>query len=116
WLQSKPLSDFGAPSTDDGGAAPEGGSPFVRPALPSGYLYQTVTLDAGQRYTLSWWDMARSADGTRYVGARAPPQYRITVATADWQPLAFERVVPATGGADGTVWSDRHEVTFIAPD
>lgn len=71
---------------------------------PGSVVYQTVELPEGERYTLSWWDMARGSVGEPLAEAAAP--YRVTVYDEDWAPVATVDVT-ANGSADGTEWALR---------
>jgi hypothetical protein len=68
---------------------------------PTGLAYQTVTLRAGTRYVLSWWDMARALDGSPYSGG-APLDYRVAAFDASWNTIAQDVIAPSTAG-----WSPR---------
>ncbi len=71
---------------------------------PANTLYQTVGLSEGERYTLTWWDMARGPSGEP---VSAPTEhYRVTVYDEKWGPVASVDQVP-NGSAEGTEWEVR---------
>jgi hypothetical protein len=76
-------------------------------------VFQTVSLRAGTRYALSWWDMARAAGGGPIaVGATVRP-YRAAVFDATWNLVSGDTFTPAQS-TDGTTWSERRSLEIIA--
>jgi hypothetical protein len=70
-------------------------------SAPEGLVSQAVQLNAGA-YDVSWWDQARSLDGT--TAASTSAKYRVAVYDASWNVVATWTGAPA----DGTVgWSPR---------
>lgn len=79
----------------------------IEQARPPGIVYQSVQLQAGVRYRLSWWSMARATDG-KVDGGTMP--YRAAVYDEAWG------VVGLLGGVanGGTEWDDRQVLEFVA--
>lgn len=83
------------------------------------WVYQSVRLQGGVRYILSWWDMARTPNG----GALVPPAdsaepYQAMVFDEQWELVGFEAVQPSAGLGnpyDGEVWSARRQLIFTPP-
>jgi hypothetical protein len=82
----------------------DGGADLVNSiaiAAPEGLVSQAVQLNPGT-YDLSWWDQARSLDGTSAVSTGLP--YRVAIYDASWNVVATWTGAPA----DGTIgWSPR---------
>jgi hypothetical protein len=79
---------------------------------PAAIVYQTVSLRAGERYVLSWWDMARKADGGIALEADVR-NYQAAAYDDDWKFLAGDSMKPPTP-ADGTTWEKRRQIEFVA--
>jgi hypothetical protein len=95
------------------GAAEESLGPLVEPGprMPAA-VYQTVTLRGGDRYALSWWDIARHANGGNYTAGTPPKSYRASVSTAGWELVSSNTFEPEHDGAE---WSERRILAFNAP-
>jgi hypothetical protein len=102
------------------------GDPLPESPAPFGVVYQTVPLRSGRFYVLSWWDMARSADGRALAANETPQAYFVGVYDKNWQLVTLTNETasngveppPMPGGAAelGARWSERRELTFTAFD
>lgn len=73
-------------------ATPE---PLVPNSPPANSVYQSVELQAGQTYVLSWWDMARDADGGIYSGAGDPVKYWVAIHGPNWEQVKAFDMTPS---------------------
>ncbi len=120
WLHEVPVTDLYMDMGDAGTAAP------VVPAPPRGSAYQPVQLDGGKSYVLSWWDLARDANGNPVDRADggAPTEYRVAIYDANWNlvhgdtPIPYDPTSPDAGGASLYEFAidQRKQFTFTAPD
>lgn len=96
-------------------ASAAGTVPSESPA-PETAVYQTVSLNHGS-HVLSWWDMARAADGGP-VGSDAlsPSVYTVSAHTADWKLVAYDTFVPQNSGTSGATWSERRTLAIGAAE
>lgn len=103
-----PQGAAGDSNGDGGSVVPPAAPPS--PA-PSNALFQTVTLHANVQYVLSWWDMARSADGIGPASV-TPGRYVAAVFDQNWTRLAGDSFVP-WNSSDGGTWSDRRSLDVV---
>lgn len=106
WLKvtnSPPYSDPSNPPVGQPLGEPLPGNP-----APFGTVYQTVSLRGGHYYVLSWWDMARAANGgPATVSGQA---YFVGIYDKDWRMVAVASPVASDGGSHGDEWSVRQEL------
>jgi len=105
--------DVAIPPDDAGVADP--GSPPVPSAAPPAALFQTVSLRAGIRYVLSWWDMARNSDGTPLAANSGAAPYTATVFDSNWAVIGGGEPTMPAQSTNGITWSERRAVEIFAP-
>jgi len=101
-------SEGGAGGATDSNAATAPPSP-----APPAAVFQTVRLQSGDSYLLSWWDMARDADGTPISDPGAARPYAVSIFDANWSLVAGDSFAPAPS-VDGVSWSERHTLGAVA--
>jgi hypothetical protein len=110
WLTAVPREPITDVTEEDGVNPGPVEPPIEEGPAPPMTVYQTVTLRAGTRYVLSWWDIARSASGGPYTSMSPPARYSVSVSTADWAPVAYQSFTPSTGAS----WGERRELVLSA--
>ncbi|MCC6903008.1 MAG: hypothetical protein IT377_28825 [Polyangiaceae bacterium] len=106
WLHDEANPLAGAP-------VPDGGAPLPVPTLPTRTVSQGVSLTAGSTYVLSWWDQARTADGSLPPTGSTGVKYRVAVLAPDGsqvEGLSFAPHLPSTSEP----WSGRRSLDFKA--
>lgn len=73
---------------------------------PSAAVYQSVFLDGGTFYFLSWKDMARDAFGTP---TSETAEYRVIVANEEWSPIYIEDFDAVPSAGTTSPWSARRK-------
>jgi len=110
----EPVYEYDAGEPGSAGAS----GALARPSspAPAAAVFQTVSLRAKSNYVLSWWDMARSPDGSPITTALAGTSRPYTAAIFDgnWARIASESYIPATP-VSGTSWSERRLLQAVAP-
>jgi hypothetical protein len=78
--------------------------------LPPASVYQSVELVAGNRYRLSWWDMARALGGQPTAASAG---YQMLVYDDEWIPVALSSFT-ANRSDGANTWGQRRVVEFVA--
>jgi len=110
WLQAIPSSEF--PPSLAASSSPDTNDPS-----PKASVYQSVQVQAGTNYVVSWWDMARAADGGPSgsgTPSLTPSVYDVGVYSSDWKLIAIATQKATDSGTAGTTWSDRKTLQFTA--
>jgi hypothetical protein len=79
-------------------------------SVPPAIVYQTVDLEAGTVYVLSWWDLARDPEGGQYDDDDDPLRYRTVVYSDEWSVVATDIFTPSNN-EDGS-WGSRRVMPF----
>ncbi len=82
---------------------------FVGVAPPVA-VFQTVDLQSGTSYVLSWWDIARQADGTKKVSSTKAPTYQVGIFDKAWNLVGGSTFLPESN------WGDRRSLRIFAND
>lgn len=105
WLYTRARSTQVITSVDETGTTTVPAEPPVV-GKPAGLVFQTVDLEAGQDYILSWWDQARAANGAA-ISTTTTQKGRVAVYDADWNPVAQDSFNASKS------WSDRRTLAVI---
>lgn len=121
-----PSSAVAEEASGDDGTIGTGGAPDAPPTVtptpkvqspaPAAAVFQTVSLQAGLNYVLSWWDMAREPNGgpiTVQDRSKSRP-YLVSIFDANWSLVASNSFAPEPS-VSGTGWSERRLLQALAP-
>jgi hypothetical protein len=83
--------------------------------VPRGAVYQSVRLVKGRDYVLSWWDMARAANG-KPLDTGSPQGYQVAAFTGDWNLVATSLQTSHRGAESSrSEWSPRRSLRISVP-